>query len=175
MPSDEEMLETGYIKTFVAIDIGANTYSSLYAEEADGHLEVGTELWVMLIEGANRALVYNLDESTAPEYVSLVDIIATMKPEGMEELPTRELIIHSSLEGMDFVFEGTTVTYEAELVNFLAEDQYKIQWKYSEDGEEFIDIEDANDLIYEYQIDMENASYTWRISIVLVTPETAEE
>ena len=67
------------------------------------------------------------------------------------------------------------MTYEAELINFLEDDQYSIQWKYSEDGEEFFDIEGANDLSYEYAITKANADYTWRISIVLITPVTAEE
>ena len=178
MPSDEEMIEAGYIKVFVAYDIGAKIYDDPIAakegeeeEEPVDHLDAGEELWVKLIEGADRAQVFNLDEDAPAQYINLVDIIAVLKPEGMEELPTREIVIHSSLEGLEVVVAGTTVTYEAELINFLEDDNYLIQWKYSVDGEEFIDIEDANELTYAYSITKENADYTWRISIILVTAE----
>ena len=172
MPSDEEMLEAGYIKTYVAIDIGANIYAGL-GEEAEvvDHVDVNTDYWVMLIEGAERALIYNLDENVPVRYISLVDIIATMKPEGMENLPTRALNVISSAEKMNYIFVGTKITFETELVNFLEDDHYTVQWKYSIDGKEFIDIDGANDLTYEFTADWDNANYTWRVSVVLITAE----
>ncbi|MCR5566084.1 MAG: hypothetical protein K6F61_04470 [Clostridiales bacterium] len=178
MPSDEEMLEAGYIKVYVAIDVGANIFGSAVAyegEETIGHLEANTELWVKLIDGADRALIFDLDEEAPARYISLVDIIAILKPEGMENLPTRELVVHSSAEGLPFIFTGTTVTLSTELVNFLESDVYTSQWKYSIDGEEFIEIDDANDLNYEYVLSRENADYHWRITVILVTPEKLTE
>ena len=179
MPSDEEMLEAGYIKVYVAIDIGANIYDSSVeyeGEEPADHLDLGTELWVKLIEGADRAQIYNLDEEAPVRYISLVDIIATMKPEDMGELPTRELIIHSSLEELQVIYVGTRVKIETELVNFLEDDVYKVKWQYSVDGEEYIDIEEANELTYRYIIDKENAHYFWKVTVELITEEevTAE-
>ena len=171
MPSDEEMLAAGYIKAFVAVDIGANIYDTLDADEAIGHRDVGTELWVMLIEGADRALVYNMYESTASEYVNLVDIIATKKPEGIEELPTREVVIHSSLEYMVTLYVGTKARLTAELLNFTEDDIYEVMWLYSEDGEEFTEIEGANDLEYAYVVDENNAFNIWKVIIVLKTAE----
>ena len=174
MLTDAEMLEAGYIKVYVAIDIGANIYdrSAEYeGEKVADHLVVGTELWAKLIEGAERAEIFNLDDEAPSRYINLVDIIATMKPEGMEELPTRELIIVSSLDEVETVVAGTINHLEAQLINFREDDKYKVQWKYSEDGETFIDIEDATDLEFAYMVTVENGGYIWRVSVVLVTPE----
>ena len=174
MPSDEEMLAMGYIKVFVGIDIGANVYGSVDGEDIVEHLDADTELWVKLIKRAERALIFDLDEEAPARYIALVDIIATMKPEGMKELPTRELAIHSSADDLPFIFTGTTVTFDTELINFLDDDAYTVQWKYSEDGEEYTDIENANELSYEFVVDMENAAYFWKVSVILITPPVTE-
>ena len=174
MPSDEEMLEAGYIKVYVGIDIGANIYDSSAAYEGEvpvDHLDADTEMWVKLIEGADRAQIFDLDEEAAARFINLVDIIATMKPEGMENLPTRELVIVSSLDGIELVKAGTVNHLEVQLINFREDDNYTVQWKYSQDGEEFIDIENAVDLEFAYYVDMDNTDYIWRASVVLVTPE----
>ena len=176
--SDAKMLEMGYIKVYVAIDIGANVYESPFAPEGEDkeekpvdHLDVNAELWVKLVENAERALIYNPDERASKRYISLVDIIAILKPAGMEELPTRELSIISSIDGMEIVYVGTIIELETKLTNFLEDDHYTVQWKYSEDGETFVEIEDANDLTFEYELSMDNAAYIWRVSVVLVTAE----
>ncbi len=171
MPSDEEMLEAGYIKVYVAIDIGANVYGSVKGDDIVDHLDADTELWVKLIKKAERALIFDLDEEAPKRYISLVDIVATMKPEDMDELPTRELVIHSSADGLPFILSGSTVTFDTELINFLEDDKYTVQWKYSEDGKKFTDIDGANDLSYEFVVDMENATYFWRVSVILEAPE----
>ncbi len=180
MPSDEEMLEAGYIKVYVAIDIGANIYDSSVeyeGEEPADHLDLGTELWVKLIEGADRAQIYNLDEEAAVRYINLVDIIATLKPEGMEELPTRMLEIHSNLEeyGFQVIYIGTYVTMTTDLINFREDDVYDVQWKYSTDGEEFTDIEGANELSYRYLTDEDNVKYIWKVQVILRAQEEALE
>ena len=169
--TDEQMLAMGYIKVYVATDIGANIYGSLESEEAIDHLDVGTELWVKLIDGADRAQIYDSDAEATLKYISLVDIVATKKPEGVEELPTRELSVKSSVEDVPVINAGTIVTFDTELINFLEDDHYTVQWKYSIDGEEFIDIEDANDLKYEFAIDTTNAKYIWKVCVTLVTTE----
>ena len=98
-----------------------------------------------------------------------MDVIAILKPEDMGELPTRELVIHSSAEGMDLIFVGTMIRFETELINFQESDIYTVQWKYSLDGEVFTDIANANDLNYEFAVDMENAEYIWKVSVILKT------
>ena len=130
-------------------------------------------IWVKLIEDAERALIYDLDETAPARYINLVDIIATLKPEGMEELPTRMLEIHTSLEEYNFkvIFLDTYVTLYATMINFPEDDVYTVQWQYSTDGEEFFDIEDANELSYRYLTDEENVHYIWRVLITLIAPE----
>ena len=170
-PTDEEMLAMGYIKAVVAYDIGANVYDSLYDGNAIEHLDADTSLWIMLIEDADYAEIYNDDPDMASRYIALVDVIAILKPENMEQLPTRELVIHSSVEGMEIIYYGTMIRFDTELINFLDDDIYTIQWKYSIDGENFIDIDGANELSYEFELNEENIEYFWRISIILQTAE----
>ena len=171
MPSDEEMLEMGYIKVYAAIDIGANVYGSIDGEDIVDHLDVGTELWVRLIEDAERALIFDLDENAQVRYINLVDIIATLKPEGMEDLPTREIVIHSNMDGtiLNVLFVGTKIELTAELVNFTEDDQYEVSWQYSPDGEEYNDIADADDLEFSYVVDAENGNYFWKVIVKLIT------
>ena len=169
MPTDEEMLEMGYIKGVVALDIGANVYDSPDGDNVIGHLDADTEIWIRLIDHAERAEIYSIDEEEAPRYIALVDVIAILKPDDMGELPTRELVIHSSAEGMDLIFVGTMIRFETELINFQESDIYTVQWKYSLDGEVFTDIANANDLNYEFAVDMENAEYIWKVSVILKT------
>ena len=169
--SDEEMLATGYIKAVVATDIGANVYGSIDGDDIIGHLDAGTDLWVKMIEGAQRALIFDPDENAPAQYINLVDIIALLKPEGMGELPSRELAIHSSADGLPFILTGSTVTFDTELINFRDDDVYTVQWKYSADGKAFTAIEGANELSYEFVVDMENAAYTWKVSVILISQE----
>ena len=173
MPFDEEMLEAGYIKAYVAVDIGANVYGSIDGDDIVNHLDAGTELWVKLIDDADRALIFNMDEEAPATYINLVDIIATKKPEDMEDLPTREIVIHDVLKefGMNVIFIGTEVPLEAELINFSEDDQYTVKWQYSENGKKFIDIPDANELTFTYVADKDNQDYIWKIVVSLVSAE----
>ncbi len=173
--TDEQMLEMGYIKVYVALKIGANVYANSFASEGEeplDHLDVGTELWVKIIEGAERALIYEPDEEASASYINLVDIIAILKPEGMEDLPTRSITVTSDLEEYPEIFYGMRETLTAELENFTEDDEYTIKWQYSTDrGETFIDIEGAEQLSYRYIIDESNSNNIWRILIQLVSNE----
>ena len=174
LPTDEEMLALGYIKVYVGIDIGANVYAGLGSSEtAVDHLDAGIELWVKLIEGADRAQIINPEDESVIGYINLVDIIAIMKPEGMENLPTREIVLHDVYKefGMNVIFVGTEVPYELELINFAEDDRYEVKWQYSVDGEEFIDIPDAHELTFTYIADTENQNYIWKAIVKLVTAE----
>ena len=164
----------GYIKVFVAIDIGANIYQSAENTEAKDHLDAGTELWVKIDSNSERAQIFT-DSEEDSSYISLVDIIAIVKPEEMGDLPTRAIVIHSTLDGAEVVRSGEIVTLEVELVNFLEDDIYDIQWKYCPaDGNEFTDIEDANNLTYEYSVTAENVYNIWMAYITLKTPAEME-
>ena len=124
-----------------------------------------------LIEDAERALIFDLDENAQVRYINLVDIIATLKPEGMEDLPTREIVIHSNMDGtiLNVLFVGTKIELTAELVNFTEDDQYEVSWQYSPDGEEYNDIADADDLEFSYVVDAENGNYFWKVIVKLIT------
>ena len=173
-PTDEEMLALGYVKVYVAMNIGANIYAGQgEKEEPIGHLDAGTELWVQLTDGANRAAIINPDDFSVTGYISLVDIIATKKPEGMDKLPTREIAIHSPLDETEVVvlFIGTKITLTTELINFNEDDHYTVRWQYSKNGKKFIDIPDANELEYTYITDKDNGNYIWKAIVELVAAE----
>ena len=172
-PTDEEMLAKGYVKVFVGIDIGANVYNSIDADDAFDHLDTAAEMWVQLVNGENRAAIISLEDENIIGYINLVDIIATKKPEEMKELPTRELVLHSNLEDsmVTKLFVGAELELWTELINFMEDDQYEVSWQYSADGEEFIDIPDANKLEYAVTIDMENGNYIWKVIVKLISPK----
>lgn len=169
--SDKAMLAKGYIKAFVAIDIGARIYATRDSMSAAGHLKAGTEVWVKLIDGADRAEIYNPDETAFARYINLVDIIATLKPEGMEALPTRELVLTSSLDGQEQVYYGTEVTLNATLVNFQEDDIYSVEWMYTVPGtgSDHVVIEGADQLTFTYTLTEENARNTWTILVTLIS------
>ena len=175
--TDEEMLEMGYIKAYVCYDVGANVYAGLSENEGPiDHLDVGKEIWVKLVDGESRAAIINQENTEEEEilgYISLVDIIATMKPEGIEDLPTREIVIHSSLDGtiLNKIFVGTEITLTTELINFNEDDNYVVKWQYSEDGEDYFDIEDAEELDFTYVVDKTNGNYIWKVIVKLIAPE----
>ena len=174
--TDKEMLELGYIKVYVGIDIGANIYTSLDPEEiAMEHLEAGTELWVKLIEGAERAAIYSGDEKEPVKYINLVDIIAILKPDTIEELPTRSISIKSNLEGYEIVYNGMLELFTIEMENFTPDDIIMIQWQCSKDnGQSFLDIEGANEEQYFYTVSEETGTCIWRAVITLMTEKSQE-
>lgn len=171
MPSDQAMLAKGYIKAFVAIDIGARVYATRDSLSAAGHLKAGTEVWVKLIDDADRAEIYNPDETAFARYINLVDIIATLKPEGMEALPTRELVLTSSLDGQEQVYYGTEVTLNAKLVNFREDDVYTVEWMYTVPGTAsyHVVIEGEDKLTFTYTLTEENAKNTWTVLVTLIS------
>ena len=175
--TDEELLEMGYLKVYVCYNIGANIYAGLGEEEIPiDHLDASTELWVKLVDDATRAAIINtenMDEEEILGYISLVDIIVTKKPEGIGDLPTREIVIHSPLDDTELlvVYVGVDITLTIEMINFNEDDHYIVRWQYSADGEEFVDIPDANELEYTYITDKENGNYIWKAIVELVAAE----
>jgi len=132
-------------------------------------LEAGAELWVKLIDDEARAMIYNEDSDGDIRYISLVDIIATMKPDEIEELPTRSLELISTLDGLELVYYGTEATLTGMLTNFNEDDKFEVKWQYSKDGEEFIDIDGAHELEYKYVVTEENLNNIWKITITLLS------
>ena len=77
------------------------------------------------------------------------------------------------------LFVGSRIVLTTELINFKEDDQYEVIWQYSADGEEYIDIPDANELEYKYIVDLDNGSYIWKVIVKLISEKediiTAEE
>ena len=66
---------------------------------------------------------------------------------------------------------GTPVTFTAHLNGFEGE-AYTVQWSYSEDGVNFIDLEGATDLTYTVILNRQNIKYTWHVEVTIVESET---
>ena len=172
MPTDEEMIKAGYIKAVACMYVGADIYASTDSTDAIDHIEYGDEIWIQLIDNSDRAIIYSVNNEMEERYINLVDLIATLKPDDIEDFPVRSVTVTSNLEGYEVVYYGMEEEFVASLSGFEEDDKYTIQWKYStDDGESYIDIENANDLVFAYIIDEENANYRWKVMITLLPKE----
>ena len=174
LPDPEELLALGYYGTQVVMSNGADIFESMEDDaEPVEHLEAGTELWVIPTGTEGWAEIYRADEEAPARYIRWDDVIINQKPETEddeeeEELPARSVEVTSSLWGMLSIPIGTEITMKAELINFQENDICTFQWQYRPEGADtFIDIEDANDLIYVYSITRENFYYTWRLTVLV--------
>jgi len=88
-----------------------------------------------------------------------------------EELPARNIEIHSTQEGMTIIPIGSQITLSAKMINFKDSDICEFQWQYldTETGN-YIDIEGENGQAFTYTVNFENFFNTWRL-IVKVTSE----
>ena len=178
--SEEDLILAGYYKVQVARTEGTDIYSQMDTEsEVVSHLEAGAEMWVKSTDDALWAECYQNDEQDAG-YLLWDDLIIILKEgqtetqeqeEETEELPARSVMLSSTLTNMTFISFGTEIHMQAELMNFQEDDVYTCQWQYSADGENYIDIENADELSYSYKLDTTNYSYSWRINIILDNEE----
>ncbi len=97
---------------------------------------------------------------------TVVDEASGKKESGAEEnVAERQAIIHSSLEGKEFIYVGDEVTLTAELIGF-DDVQVTLQWMYSDDGgKTFKPIEGANEQTYTYRVDKKNFYYIWQLVV----------
>lgn len=72
--------------------------------------------------------------------------------------------IESSLLPGQLVFQGTEVTLKAKPLGF-GDAQLTYQWQYSIDGENWTDIGEANEAVYMYIVDENNAQYYYRVMV----------
>ena len=72
--------------------------------------------------------------------------------------------IESSLLPGQLVFQGTEVTLKAKPLGF-GDAQLTYQWQYSIDGENWTDIGGANEAVYMYIVDENNAQYYYRVMV----------
>ena len=59
-------------------------------------------------------------------------------------------------------YAGTPITLTANLTGFEGK-TYTLQWQYTVDQENWVDVPGANDIDFTYAINAENAAYTWRV------------
>lgn len=84
---------------------------------------------------------------------------------GMFEIAGNPVVeIESSLLPGQLVFQGTEVTLKAKPLGF-GDAQLTYQWQYSIDGENWTDIGGANEAVYMYIVDENNAQYYYRVMV----------
>ena len=171
--TDEQMLEMGYYKVMVILEVGNEVYTE--PDENSEIIEVlptGTELWVIPEGEENWARIYSEDEEQPARYINLVDMASLIKPENSPELPIRSIIVTNNTPERGYFFYGEEVVITAETQNFMDNDQYEISWMYSSDqGETFNEIEDAHDLAYRYVMEEANDGNIYKIVITLLPKE----
>ena len=100
---------------------------------------------------------------------------AQPEPAGEEGQPAeetapaeRKVIVHSSLDGVENVYEGTKVTLTGELIGYDGLD-YRLQWYFRKDGiGDYILIEGADQLTFTYRIDQENYRNSYYLGVFLM-------
>ena len=83
----------------------------------------------------------------------------TEKPAEPEPLDVLVTSLHPEGEP---VYYGTEITLQAQVTG-AAEGEYTIQWQYSADLENWIDVPGANGLTYTFLADGETVTYAWRV------------
>ena len=63
------------------------------------------------------------------------------------------------------IYYNEEVTLVAVLMDFLPADTYTFTWEYSEDGINWIEIEDEHEQMYTFIIDEINVHYYWRVKV----------
>ena len=104
------------------------------------------------------------NEETAEKEQSETDSIAEESP--VEEAPVRGIELHSTLDGLAEVEEGTTINMEVILIGVDPSEVLNVTWMYSEDdGKTFHIMEDVNGLTYSYIVTPENVHNLWRVEV----------
>ena len=62
---------------------------------------------------------------------------------------------------------GDEISLIAILINFLPDDEYTFVWEFSENGNEWQIIPNANDQIYTFVLNKTNAYYYWRVNVYI--------
>ena len=74
------------------------------------------------------------------------------------------VIIESSIPAGEPVYKGTEITLKAVVAGF-GDKALTYQWQYSTDGENWSDIEGADQEVYTYTVTRSNAKYIYRVSV----------
>jgi len=169
----EKMIDLGYTKVTVIAEEGADLYAEASKEsEVVGHLDAGTEAWVILTEDQTFGQIYSEDEEAAVQFISMEDAeVATNEKE--EELPLVQIIerypaIRTAWADEAATF-GSVINMYAELEEFEGK-TYTLQWQISSDGVEWTDIDNENSEVYSIKLTIDNYSNHWRVVVRVEEP-----
>ena len=88
--AEDETAEQGFVKVVVTAEAGADLYAEADREsEVTGHLDIGTEVLVILNEEQTWGQIYGEDEENAPLFISMEDV--EIVPEENEDAELRQL------------------------------------------------------------------------------------
>lgn len=169
-PATEEVAETADTAeptetVSETVEIVLSNEDSDTTEPTEGQPEEGTEAVVPEggtgenVEGEEPVIKEETDSPDAEEVKSEKEILG----EEVEKVE-RSVKVVSSLEGVETVEEGTSITLTAELTGF-DDVEYELQWQQSEDGTNWDDIDGENNMEYTVVLTEDNAGYLWRVMV----------
>lgn len=180
------MIELGYTKVIVIAEEGADLYAEADKNsEVIGHLNPETEAWVRLNEEKTWGQLYTelteeveeADEEVAKDEAAPAQFIFMEGVTVVKDSLNDEIIFGFTVAWND---DKHTIDSVAHLTIDLEQEEtlpenYVLQWQYSKDDSEWIDIENANDDNIYVAITIENFKYYWRvIATPIRSPESAE-
>lgn len=172
-PAEENAEETEVVsepEEIILSDEGSDT-----TETTEAQPEEGTDAVVPEggngenVEGEEPVIKEETDSPDAEEVQSEKETpeeeksLEELLPEEVEKVE-RSVKVVSSLEGVETVEEGTSITLTAELTGF-DDVEYEIQWQRSTDGTDWEDVDGANDIEYTFDITEETDGYLWRVGV----------
>ena len=122
----------------------------------------GTVLYMADYDSVWAKVVY--DNSYV--YIRTVDVVmydAENATEEEKEIFRTVYITHDLGENKQ-IKAGTQVTFTAHISGF-ENTEYTVQWSYSQDGVNFVEIEGADELTYTVSLNRQNISYTWHVEV----------
>ena len=142
-------------------------FVSFLISASDGENEVvlnAAQSGTFKIKAVKASVKTPENEEIAEEEQSETDSIAEESP--VEEAPVRGIELHSTLDGLAEVEEGTTINMEVILIGVDPSEILNVTWMYSEDdGKTFHIMEDVNGLTYSYIVTPENVHNLWRVEV----------
>ncbi len=154
-------------------EAGANLYAAT-DETAEPIAEVsnGTALYMAEYDSVWAKVVY--DNSYA--YIRTADLVIYNAEDVSEEEKAifRTVSIHNELDGMPIVVIGMDISLTAELTGF-ENTEYSVQWYYSLDGTERVEIPGATSLTYTYKVNAQNVHYYWFVTVTVPDDIAAAE
>ena len=160
---NEKMSALGYTKVIVTAEEGADLYDEASKEsEVTGHLDPGTEAWVILNEDATWGRMYSEDEDATAQYISLEDVEAVTieNVDGVDEV-----FPEISIEMNDDPLTNDTIVKLSATLDEYNDAEYTLQWQVSSDGTIWEDIENETHEEFIFALNAENFMHSWRLAI----------